>query len=125
MIDIRQEFNSELQYRFPNVFRHKEYVGVGPGWWDIIRNLSSELEAIIEKLPEEERLSLYVVQIKEKFGGLRFYMNAETDEMFDLITKAEEESLKICEECGKEGAQFCGIGWIKTFCESCRKIERK
>ena len=95
MIDIRQEFNSELQYRFPNVFRHEEYVGVGPGWWDIIRNLSSELEAIIEKLPEEERLSLYVVQIKEKFGGLRFYMNAETDEMFDLITKAEEESLKI------------------------------
>ena len=58
--------------------------------------------------------------MKEKFGGLRFYMTCDTDEIFDLISEAEALSYKTCEECGKPGEERGG-GWIHTLCDSCHK----
>ena len=60
------------------------------------------------------------VQVKEKFGGLRFYMTGGTDEIFDLIEKAEALSYKTCESCGAPGTQS-NSKWITTLCEDCRK----
>lgn len=59
-------------------------------------------------------------QVKEKYGGLRFYMTSGTDEIFDLIKKAEELSYKTCENCGEPGYQRSG-GWIYTLCDTCHK----
>jgi hypothetical protein len=58
-------------------------------------------------------------QVKEKYGGLRFYMTSATDEMYDLISEAEHKSEEICEVCGNEGRPS-GEGWITTLCNSCR-----
>jgi len=62
-------------------------------------------------------------QVKEKFGGLRFYMTTSTDEMDNLISEAEALSYKTCEDCGQPGKPN-DDGWISTLCEKCRK-ERK
>jgi hypothetical protein len=59
-----------------------------------------------------------VSQVKEKFGGLRFYMTFQTDRMDELIEIAEEESYTLCEECGKPGKPI-GM-WIRTLCPKCR-----
>lgn len=57
-------------------------------------------------------------QIKEKFGGLRFYIGEGSDHVYALIMKAETESLTICEICGKPGrTSGWGTHWIKTLCE--------
>lgn len=40
-------------------------------------------------------------QIKEKYGGLRFYMTDMDDEMLDIVTKAEQLSFYICKKCGE------------------------
>jgi NADH pyrophosphatase NudC (nudix superfamily) len=62
----------------------------------------------------------HITQIKEKFGGLRFYYDGGNDKVFKLTSKAENKSYKICESCGKPGKPN-GEGWIVTLCKKCRK----
>lgn len=51
-----------------------------------------------------------VMQVKEKFGGLRFYVaGARGVELAPLISAAETASYHICEECGTYGAS----GWSR------------
>jgi hypothetical protein len=87
------------------------------GWLDIIEKLSNRLEKLIveykEKYPEK-----YVprcVETKEKYGILRFYMDDGTDEMYEAIDAAEEESSETCEMCGKPGELNKGP-WYSTLC---------
>jgi len=86
------------------------------GWFDIIFNLSKKL---MEVDPDVQ-----AVQVKEKFGGLRFYVGPSNEEAFDLIQAAEEESFHTCECCGtKENVStksHKGGHWIYTYCETCR-----
>jgi hypothetical protein len=58
-------------------------------------------------------------QVKEKFGGLRFYYNGGDDHVAGLVDMAEEMSYKICEQCGNAGKPNKG-GWIITLCDKCR-----
>lgn len=60
-----------------------------------------------------------ICQAKEKFGGLRFYIASGSTEIYNLISKAEEESYTICEVCGEEGEPN-NSGWIRTTCEKHR-----
>ncbi len=86
------------------------------GWEPLIRRLSEKLEPLIAALPEAEREHCRASQVKEKFGTLRFYMSASTDEMDALISDAEDESARTCETCGAPG-KLVGKGWVKTACE--------
>lgn len=85
----------------------------GDGWYELIRELCEELKELIPEDAEEE---FEVVQVKEKFGGLRFYTNWATEEMYEKIEEAEGKSFKICEECGQPG-KVRGGGWIRTLCD--------
>lgn len=90
----------------------KPYCGcdLPPGWIPLVDNLCDQLH----KLDFDFSL---VSQIKEKFAGLRFYID-DVDERFDkLITAAEHLSERTCEECGKPGKQDTFGGWMNTFCE--------
>jgi len=62
-------------------------------------------------------------QVKEKFGGLRFYHNGGDDNIQGMVHLAEVLSCRICEECGKmnEEVVCTGRGWISTRCMKCRK----
>ena len=81
--------------------------GIGPGWHPIIERLMNDLL----KLGWDGR----VLQVKEKFGGLRFYIEQTADALHDRINMAAEESFRTCEACGKPGSPR-GKGWIKTLC---------
>ena len=87
----------------------------GDGWYEIINRLSKRLERAIEALPEEERQHYRAAQVKEKFGTLRFYMTASTDEMEEWIAEAEKDSAVTCEDCGAPG-ELRGGGWLRTLC---------
>jgi len=88
------------------------------GWFPIIWDLSLKLEAIISSLPEAERTKYKAAQVKEKYGTLRFYMTAETDEMDKLIGEAEKVSTITCEYCGQPG-KLRNTGWLFTLCDKC------
>ena len=82
------------------------------GWRELICELVEALDAT--------GVRYKIAQIKEKFGGLRFYVNAPLDaEAFHaLIEKAEARSFTICETCGKPGEPRGGA-WIRTLCVEC------
>jgi len=66
---------------------------------------------------DEEALKVPVaVQIKEKFGGLRFYVQAATDTHYHYISFAESMSYRTCEQCGAPGKTYTD-GWHKTLCD--------
>lgn len=56
------------------------------------------------------------IQVKEKFGTLRFYTTGCDDRAMTLIEFAEELSGKTCEVCGAPG-QLRGGGWVKSLCD--------
>lgn len=81
----------------------------GNGWFPLIKDLIVDL---IELGWDKQ-----ICQVKEKFGGLRFYINGGSDEIYKRITRSEEESYKICEVTGDVGELRTDIGWYRTLCE--------
>jgi hypothetical protein len=66
---------------------------------------------------DEEALRVPVAsQVKEKFGGLRFYVQAATDKHYNYISFAESMSYRTCEECGAPGKTYTD-GWHRTMCD--------
>lgn len=87
------------------------------GWDDIIIELD---EQIAEIDPDYQLL-----QSKQKFGGLRYYINnsrelsdEERYKIRELIADAEQRSRETCEWCGQPGEERTRVtGWIYTSCE--------
>jgi hypothetical protein len=62
-------------------------------------------------------------QVKEKFGGLRFYVDGGDEYVHGAIQLAEMMSTVMCEECGAPGrvGNHTGKGWYFTACEQHKK----
>lgn len=69
-----------------------------------------------EKMDEAAKTVPVAAQVKEKFGGLRFYVHAATPKHFDYITFAESMSYHTCEVCGSPGKTYTD-GWHVTLCD--------
>jgi len=110
----------DLPQRYPLLFGGKEYFyfECDKGWYDLINGLCASLEKEIAK--QEEKDLMFVVQIKEKFGGLRFYMSSLTEDISNMIDAAEKESYKICEACSSREEVTTQGRWMKTYCSKCR-----
>lgn len=88
-------------------------------WFDLLKELSFEIENINKNLLAFYNSSCQAVQVKEKFGELRFYydiitnieindtitnnINLIRDQINELINKAELKSTKICAYCRSTG----------------------
>lgn len=79
-----------------------------------------------EPLREEDRTPIpqvVALQVKEKFGSLRFYYNGGDEIIRGMVHLAESMSYRICEECGvmTELVNRNAGGWIRTTCPMCSK----
>jgi hypothetical protein len=81
------------------------------GWFDLIWDLSVKLEPLVAGT------DMRAMQVKEKFGTLRFYMTTSTDQIEKLISEAEEKSATTCEVCGSQDATASEGYWLTTRCE--------
>jgi len=88
---------------------------VGEGWQPLLEEIEQKLAEI--------KVEYDVLQIKEKFGGLRYYINVKSTDpdlvnaAFDAVHEVEEKSFHICEVCGQPGQNTSGGGfWLKTLC---------
>ena len=59
-----------------------------------------------------------IMQIKEKFGGLRFYISEGSESIFELIDNAENYTEEICIICGEPATTIGGGGWYTHRCET-------
>ena len=123
-------FTKQMEARFPKMFA-EPYGGfaVGEGWWSIIELLCSNIQHHIDwKNKQSEVVAQVTVnQIKEKFGGLRFYYSGGDDVVDGMVRIAEVWASRSCETCGAPGKSREG-GWIKTLCdhhEAERQLKRK
>lgn len=110
----------ETVANFPGMFAtiHPLNYGCGEGWKDIINKLCTDLHALDP--------AVTVVQIKEKFGTLRFYLGccgaeANYEAIYARITEAEKQSAITCEWCGAPGTLDTSKHWVITLCPDCSK----
>lgn len=83
-------------------------------------------ELLFDELKEEcEKVNylndLRLVQIKEKFGGLRIYTNGEPEgsNINDIIEKYSLLSENICIKCGKPDVSMVNDSWVSPYCLDC------
>ena len=104
-----------------------EYYECGDGWIPLIEEAKTIIAKYNQKLKEEDLDAepLEFIQIKEKWGGLRIYLNYYVPEIADQIHELESKSLNICEHCGtnKNVKRDWTHGWIMTLCDKCREEE--
>lgn len=92
-----------------------KYISVDEGWYQIVVDCDKELRAIDP--------NYQILQIKEKFGGLRYYMTPcndtteeQRDKMYEVISKYEAIAARTCEATGKPGVLMKSIGgWLRTL----------
>ena len=90
----------------------------GQGWYESIYNLCRQLLT-------EVKSNFKVGQIKEKFGGGRFYYSGDiTPYGEELIRQWEVDVESVCEICGKPG-KLRTDGWWCAMCDDCYKKSKE
>ena len=128
-------FIKRLEEIYPRAMRNV-YCGISinEGWYHIVTLLVHHMHSHISwmrtqrakalrkrragedvDLPEKVH-HIEIHQIKEKFGGLRFYYEGGDDYCSGLEAMAEAWANRTCEVCGEAGRQRSG-GWIRTLCD--------
>jgi hypothetical protein len=125
---MREELDKQLVEKYPKIFRDRYApmtetamcwgFDVGDGWYDILDNLCNQIQHYIDwKNKNEEKVKQVVaVQVKEKFGGLRFYYDGGDERIHGMVIMAEAWADTACEKCGAPGKRRSG-GWIRTLCD--------
>jgi hypothetical protein len=94
----------------------KDKVGQVANEWSKKIVTQEQIDEAKAKFDEETLKVPVAVQVKEKFGGLRFYVQAATDKHYQYISFAESMSYRTCEECGAPGKTYTD-GWHTTLCD--------
>jgi hypothetical protein len=114
-----ETFAKRMEETYPKMFAGK-YGGfaVGKGWYPILETLCANIQSHIDwRVKQGQDIAqVEVSQIKEKFGGLRFYYSGGDDEISGMVRMAEAWADIACEECGAAGKRRSG-GWIRTLCD--------
>jgi hypothetical protein len=122
---IRKELEQRLVERWPSWFkvngstfetRMVDGFVHGDGWFNIVWKLCEDLEPLAGEAEKATGRSFEVLQVKQKFGGLRFYVNHGTDATRKRIEAAQLEALRSCEVCGQPGKAREG-DWIRAVCD--------
>lgn len=71
-----------------------------------------------------------LVQVKQKLGGLRYYIETDLRELLDememAVLDAERHAEETCEQCGDEGVLHRSArGWLCTLCSECARARNQ
>ncbi len=110
----------ELIDKYPKIF-DKTVMNIGwyapESWIPMIDEVCQKIQDWCDTQPVEAQIMCQ--QMKEKFAGLRFYVNFATDEIYDIIRKCEKQSYELCQECGCTDNLGMTKGWMTILCKSC------
>jgi hypothetical protein len=133
MVDSVQDWRVKLMQAHPRLFRipsgrpdaAQGYPNCEEGWRDLLERCCARIETALA-----EGGALRVLQIKQKFGALRFYWSghlpdAAEAKVDEAIALAAARSACTCEICGAEGRLHNRGGWLATACPEHAKGELK
>lgn len=142
-----EEYDKYMCEKYPDIFKERHLpltqtcmcwsFDIGRGWYWILDELCENLEFI----KGQSGISVYFTQIKEKFGGARFYygttimgdkrdLEDKNDKCWiDIIEKTINYSEELCDyycaECGEDKSDMISVGgWVYDLCEKCLKKDR-
>ena len=131
-----KEENIELCKRYPFLIPRNRWTGeiardydysyteidaLGEGWFKAFG--LQICEEIRNALIEANYLDKYrIIDIKEKYGSLRWYDAGAPEKVYKIIRKYEKLSEEVCYNCGKPSVGYTP-GWILFLCEDCGKKE--
>lgn len=103
---MKEELAQKLLNDFPRLYRDRHESSMqrgfecGDGWFELIYKLSQDIETVASEVglnpdsPEWPKCR----QVKEKLGGIRFYVfNCHDERIRALIDSAYEQSRETCE----------------------------
>lgn len=105
-------YYSKLPEKLRKDYEFDYLAQIPEGWGTVLVNLLDKIESL-------EDVEVHVIQIKEKFGGLRFYYQGsgkDYSKVRGLVLEAEMLSAKTCVVCGSPGTLRYG-GWISPYCD--------
>jgi hypothetical protein len=128
-----EEFEKQMAEKYPRYCGGDKHFGgyeIGEGWWHIIDKLMGQIQHHIDCSVRNHQWDLEndkndirpvcpevtIEQIKEKFGGLRFYYGGGDQYISGLVSMAELWADQTCETCGNKGERRSS-GWIRTLCD--------
>lgn len=128
---MHSDLSNLLYTRYPDIFADKDapptdsLMGFGfccgDGWFFIIDNLCRCIQNHVEwKRRTNPDFSVKAVQVKEKFGTLRFYIDGGDEEVYGMIKMAECMSRNVCEITGDIGS-IKGGKWWSTRSPECQE----
>ena len=127
---LTQSDKQAICTNFPALFKRHPAIDIGPGWENLIVKLCEEIVNTIK----DTGVEIDILQIKEKFGTLRFYITRNQKALNEdnkyilslvnsLISEAEDQSGRVCETCGSTKnvkTEECRNYYIKTLCKQCK-----
>lgn len=127
------ELDKKLCEKYPHIFRDRNKsmketamcwgFDCKDGWYDLIDILCKNIMSYCLSSPGLPGIPI-ALQVKEKFGTLRFYTLGGDDHIQDLISAAEILSERTCEQCGNPGKLYTR-GWMYVACDEHLKDEDK
>lgn len=119
--------DDEFYTRFPALFRQHPELEIGDGWRKLLWRLCEQIEGVlVEKGIDPESVSYpVVVQVKEKMGALRLYLDmrylddAVAEKLNRITLDAERDSITVCVICGEPGEYGVLDGRITSLCPVC------
>ena len=127
-LSMQDSYGEDMMNCWSEEFLRMRYMEHGSGWIGLVTTLHFRLRFLVGPYT--------IYQIKEKFGALRYYCDAEgtipeglpdTDDLREsvrrLIEDAEHRSGTICERCGHAGTTTSRNGWMRTRCGPCKDQE--
>lgn len=135
------ELDEKLVAKYPKIFVNR-YADMrttamcwgfetGDGWYNIIDRMCNLVQHHIDEQNKRHKLliesnpynipvpdlieQVVAVQVKEKYGTLRFYYDGGDDYIRGVVSMAETMSGATCEECGNAG-KMNKNGWLSVRC---------
>lgn len=112
---MRKDLCEQLFSRHPEILRkcRSDGLAVDDGWFCLIDTLCAGLQGLTDKsgMPQ-----VHAVQVKAKFGELRFYAGGCDPLQSGMVLMAELLSLRTCEICGAPGKRGVQEGLWETLC---------
>ncbi len=144
---MKVELQNKLFNKYPEIFVNKyksphEFpmafgIETDDGWFWLLDGLCESIQSYITL---NNKSQIRAMQVKEKFGGLKFYHdggygygweNSEPEDTLEMdsseyidgmISVAEYLSGTICEICGTTKEIGRTVEWIKTICQTCHNV---
>ncbi len=95
------------------------------GWIQLVDDLCGAIQNHVDHWKMWDKDGVHTcpqvtcVQVKEKFGGLRFYTRGGNEKTEGMIDMAEYMSFRMCINCSTRENIVNTEGWISYKCKSC------